>query len=136
MTRLGASALADISYAFRTFRRAPLATVTIIATVALGLAAVTLVFTVYNTLFLRADAVRRPGELFAVERPTRPGARSWYPFTRPEYEALRRETSVFTDAAAMLRGIGRASTAVPSAACSSPATSSTCSARTRRWAAR
>ena len=106
MTRLGASALADISYAFRTFRRAPLATVTIIATVALGLAAVTLVFTVYNTLFLRADAVRRPGELFAVERPTRPGARSWFPFTRPEYEALRRETSVFTDALAMLRGIG------------------------------
>ena len=56
----------DILYAFRTFRRAPLAALTIVATVALGLGLVAAVFTVYNILFLRVDAVRSPGELFAV----------------------------------------------------------------------
>ena len=72
----------DILYAFRTFRRAPLAALTIVATVALGLGLVTVVFTVYNIFFLRVDAVRNPGELFAVERPTAPGADASLPFTR------------------------------------------------------
>ena len=56
----------DILYAFRTFRRAPLAALTIVATVALGLGLVTAVFAVYNVFLLRVDAVRSPGELFAV----------------------------------------------------------------------
>ena len=62
-------------------------------------------FTVYNIVFLRVDAVRSPGELFAVERPTAPGADASLPFTRAEYDAMRRETSVFTDAFAMLRAV-------------------------------
>jgi predicted permease len=95
----------DIRYAFRALRRAPLAAFTIIATVALGLGLVTVVFVIYNFFFLRVDAVRSPGELFLVDRPTRPDADSWLPFTRPEYEALRRETSVFTDVVAMLGGV-------------------------------
>ena len=95
----------DVLYAFRTFRRAPLAAVTIVATVGLGLGLISVVFTVYNTIFLRADAVRSPGELFAVERRTGPGADASLPFTWPEYDALRRETSVFTDAFAILRPV-------------------------------
>src|SRR5688572_3532720 len=88
----------DILYAFRTFRRAPLAALTIVATVALGLGLITVVFTIYNLAFLRLDAVRDPGELFGVERPTAPGADASLPFTRAEYDAIRRETTVFTDA--------------------------------------
>ena len=95
----------DIRYAFRTFRRAPLTALTIVATVALGLGLITVVFTIYNISFLRVDAVRNPGELFAVERPTAPGADAWLPFTRAEYDAIRRETAVFTDAFAMLRAV-------------------------------
>ncbi len=91
----------DVSYAFRTFRRAPLAALTIVATVALGLGLVAAVFTFFSVFFLRVDAVQNPGELFAVTRPTRPGADSSVPFTRAEYEALRRETSVFVDVVAM-----------------------------------
>src|SRR5262245_16284793 len=49
--------LRDVSYAWRTFRRAPLAALTIVSTVALGLGLVTVVFTFYNALFLRVDAV-------------------------------------------------------------------------------
>src|ERR671918_698524 len=57
----------DVLYAFRTFRRAPLAALTVIATVAFGLGLVAVVFTVYNFLMLRVDAVQSPGELFAVK---------------------------------------------------------------------
>jgi hypothetical protein len=95
----------DILFAFRTFRRAPLAAFTIVATVALGLGLITVVFTAYNISFLRVDAVRSPGELFAVERPMAPGTDASLPFTRPEYEAMRRETSVFADAVAMVRPV-------------------------------
>ena len=96
----------DVSYAFRAFRRAPLAALTIVATVGLGLGLVTVVFTVYNTLFLRADAVRNPSELFLVRFQSSPGRTGgWMPFTPPRYEALRRETGVFTDAVAVLRGV-------------------------------
>jgi len=88
----------DIVYALRSFRRAPLAALTIVATVALGLGLVVAVFTVYSVIFLRADAARSPRELFAVERQG-PGGTA---FTRPEYEAMHGGTSVFTDAVAML----------------------------------
>ena len=96
----------DVIYAFRTFRRAPLAALTIVATVALGLGLVAVVFTVYTLFFLRADAVRSPGELFAVEleRSTDSGTDEHVSLARPEYDAMRRETSVFTDMAAMLDG--------------------------------
>jgi hypothetical protein len=88
----------------RTFRRAPLAALTIIATVALGLGLVTAVFAVYNIFLLRVDAVRGPGELFAVEMEQRIAADNEpdVVFTRSDYDAMRRETSVFTDAVAML----------------------------------
>ena len=92
----------DVLYAFRTFRRAPLAAFTIVATVALGLGLVAAVFTFFNA-FLRADAVQNPGELFDVVRQTGPGADSSAPFTRAEYEALRGETRVFSDVAARAR---------------------------------
>jgi putative ABC transport system permease protein len=94
----------DIRYAFRTFRRAPLAAFTIVATVALGLGLVAVVFTIYNVLFLRVDTVRSPGELFAVtlQRSTAEGTNQALPFARADYEAIRRETAVFTDAVATL----------------------------------
>jgi hypothetical protein len=97
----------DIRYAFRTYRRAPLAALTIVATVALGLGLVAVVFTFYDAFFLRVDAVRNPGELFEVRQPPSPGAGAtvWEAWTRPDYDALRRETRVFTDALAMLPGI-------------------------------
>ena len=94
----------DVLYALRAFRRAPLAAFTIVATVALGLGLVATVFTILNTFIFRVDKVRSPEELFAVERP-RTGTDERVPFTLPEYDALRRETDVFTDAAAMLPDI-------------------------------
>ncbi|MGH9382817.1 MAG: ABC transporter permease [Vicinamibacterales bacterium] len=94
----------DILYAFRTFRRAPLAALTIVTTVALGLGSVAVVFTFLNAIIFRVDEVPNPGELFAVERP-RSSDGERVRFTRPQYEALRRETSVFSDVFAMLPDI-------------------------------
>ncbi len=93
----------DIFYALRTFRRAPLSALTIVATVALGLGLVTAVFAVYSVFMLRVDAVRSPGELFAVQMVQRagPGTDPYVFFTRADYDAMRRETSVFTDAFAI-----------------------------------
>ena len=99
----------DVDYAFRTFRRMPLAALTIVATVALGLGLVATVFTIYNFFFLRVDAVRNPGELFAVSLTRTGSGNGANPrFTQADYEALRRETRVFTDAFAMSSDVGSA----------------------------
>jgi putative ABC transport system permease protein len=87
----------DVVFALRTLRRAPLVALTVIATIALGLGVVTVAFTFFNAFFFQVDAVRNPDELFAVERPERPGSLSEVPFTRLEYAAIRRDTDVFTD---------------------------------------
>ena len=94
----------DIFYALRGFKRAPLAAVTIVATVALGLGLVAAAFTVLNALLFRVDAVPDVHEMFAMERPRTAGdvPRS---FTRAQFDALRRETSVFTDAYAALSDV-------------------------------
>ena len=91
----------DIVYAWRTFRRAPLAALTVVSTVALGLGLIAAAFTVYSAFFLRSDAVQNASELAAVERSTR-GSADALSFTRAEYEAMRRETNVFTDIVARL----------------------------------
>src|SRR5262245_46440959 len=90
----------DVIFALRTFRRTPLVALTVVSTIALGLGVVTVAFTFFNMFFFRIDAVRNPNELFALERPTRPGFHGHVPFTRTEYEAIRRGTDVFTDVAA------------------------------------
>jgi predicted permease len=87
----------DVLYAGRAFRRAPLSALTIVTTVGLGLGLVTVVFTILNAFIFRADEVRNPNELFAVER--QPSAKAEPElFTRPQYEELVRETAVFAEA--------------------------------------
>jgi putative ABC transport system permease protein len=91
----------DGLYAFNAFRRAPLAALTIVTTVGLGLGLVAVVFTLLNVVLFRVDEIPRPSEMFAVERPrTADGTRVL--LTQPQYEALRRETAVFSDVAAMV----------------------------------
>jgi putative ABC transport system permease protein len=95
------NAVRDILYAFRTFQRAPLVAVTIVSTVALGLGLVAVAFTVLNALLFRVDAVPDVHEMFAVGRPpASDGERQR--FTLAQFDALRRETNVFTDAYAEL----------------------------------
>jgi predicted permease len=90
----------DVLYGCRSFRRAPLVALTIVTTVALGLGLVAAVFTFLNAVIFRVDEVRNPHELFAVERQRSANAEPER-FTRQQYEALVRETSVFSDAIAI-----------------------------------
>jgi predicted permease len=87
----------DILYALRTFTRAPLVAFTIVSTVALGLGLIAVAFTVLNALLFRVDAVPDVHEMFAVERPRTSDAERQR-FTRAQFDTLRRETTVFTDA--------------------------------------
>src|SRR5262245_46361598 len=91
------SLLRDVRYAWRTLRRAPLTSATIVVTVRLGLGLVAAVYTIVNTLIFNVDEVRNPHELFGVERGVSAVADP-ATFTRAEYDALRRETNVFVDA--------------------------------------
>jgi hypothetical protein len=94
----------DVRYALRGFMRAPLVAVTIVSTVGLGLGLVAVAFTFLNTFLFRIDQVPNVHEMFAVERP-RTAQGEPVPFTRAQWDALRRETGVFTDAYAEMSGI-------------------------------
>jgi predicted permease len=103
-TALVDNTIRDLRFALRSIRRAPLAALTIVATVAIGLGVVAVLFTILNTFLFRADDVPDVSQMYAVER-LRLAVGDRRLFTRPRFEALRRETSVFTDAYATLPDI-------------------------------
>ena len=76
ITVLLESVVRDIRFTLRSFRRTPLVALTIVATVGLGLGLVAVVFTILNAFIFRADDVRNPHELFAVERQRSANARA------------------------------------------------------------
>jgi predicted permease len=86
----------DVQYAWRTFTKAPLAALTIVVTVAIGLGVVAVLFTVLNTLIFRVDQVPDIGEIYAVER-TQVADGGPSLLTRPMFDAMRADTHVFTD---------------------------------------
>ena len=93
--------IGDLQYALRTFKRAPLAALTIVFTVAIGLGVVAVLFTVLNVLLFRTDAVPDVTAIYAVERPQQAND-GLSTFTRRYFEALRADTNVFTEAYAKL----------------------------------
>jgi len=88
--------IGDLRYALRTFRRAPLATLTIVVTVAIGLGLVAVLFTALNVLLFRTDSVPDITEIYAVEQPQQANGGPSQ-FTRQYFEALRSDTNVFTE---------------------------------------
>jgi predicted permease len=94
----------DILYAIRALKRAPLVAITVVTTVALGLGLVTVAFTLLNMFLFGVDQVPNVQEMYAVERPrASDGERP--PFTRAEFDVLRRETNVFTDVFAQVSDV-------------------------------
>jgi predicted permease len=92
--------LYDLRYAVRTLAQTPGVACTVILTLGLGLGLVAAVFTIFNAYIFRADEVRDPHELFAVRRQPTATAEA-EPFTPDAYDALLRETEIFTDAMAL-----------------------------------
>ena len=94
----------DIRYAVRGVKRAPLVATTVVATVALGLGLVTVAFTLLNMFLFHVDQVPDVHQMYAVEGArTADGDRGL--FTRGEFEALRRETNIFTDVFAQISDV-------------------------------
>ncbi len=96
--------ISDVQYAFRSFRKARLAAITIVVTVAIGLGLVAVLFTVLNSVLFRVDQVPDVNAMYSVERPL---LQTGEPvrWTRATFEAMRTETSVFTDAFAEITDI-------------------------------
>jgi predicted permease len=103
-TALVDNTVRDIQYAWRTFRKAPLAAITIVATVAIGLGVVAVLFTVLNTLLFRKDQVPAVDELYAIQR-TATDDREVAPLTRAALESVRADAQVFTRAYAAIPNV-------------------------------
>lgn len=97
--------IGDARYALKSLVKTPIVPITVIGTIGLGLGLLTAVFTFFNAAFLRPDAVVRPDELYAIDRPLRPNSTTWIPFQRSDYESLRRENDVLADTAGVVRGV-------------------------------
>jgi predicted permease len=83
----------DVRYAFRMLARTPGFTLMAVLTLALGIGLNTVVFTVYESVALKPLAVRSPGEIVRITRPSeRPNIES---FTYQEYEQLRDQARSF-----------------------------------------
>ncbi|MCC7123886.1 MAG: ABC transporter permease [Acidobacteria bacterium] len=104
----------DIQYALRTFAKAPLAAITIVVTVAIGLGVVAVLFTFLNTFIFRVDRVPGVNEMYSVERTHVTGADGELPtdslesstaWPRQTLDALRADTGVFTDAYATVTDV-------------------------------
>jgi predicted permease len=86
----------DIRYALRALRRTPVFAGVAIVTLALGIGANTAIFTLIDTLMLRALPVREPGQL--VELLSRyPGEPDNNGFSLSVYELFRDQNHVFSD---------------------------------------
>jgi PadR family transcriptional regulator, regulatory protein PadR len=97
------SLVRDLRFACRSFRRAPLVALTIVTTVGLGLGLVAPCSRSSTHSLSRWTRCATRHELFAVERQRSAGAQP-EAFTRAQYDALVRETDVFSDAFASRHG--------------------------------
>lgn len=90
---------ADIRYAVRGFRRAPLFALTVIGTIAIGLGWNTAAFTVFNAYMLRPIDARDPYSLYGIGWGNRDGDAN--PFVSNRLDDLRREHPGMTAIAAI-----------------------------------
>ena len=90
----------DARYALRSFRRAPMFALTVVATISLGLGLNTAVFTIFNAYVLKPFAVRDPYSLYSFEYQS---AGRFHRVTWNQYEELRRDNRIFTEMFAQRR---------------------------------
>ena len=102
--RVVESVTADIRFAFRYFARKPLATVTIVLVLALGIGANTALFTLLQAFMMRpAPGVPKDDthvRIWAVQQGARGARWELSEFSYPEVEALAKRTETFTQLAA------------------------------------
>ena len=84
----------DLRYGWRGMRHSPAVVATTVMTIAVGLALVTVAFTIFNAYVLRPFAIRDPGSLHQIAWRSRDsGGQS---FRWRDYDDLRRRTDLFS----------------------------------------
>ena len=99
------SVLADLRYALRQIRRAPLFTLTVVLTLGLGIGATTAIFSLIYTVMLRSLPVADPGSLYRIGTGktccySQGLQGEWGIFSYDFYQRLRRATPQFEQVAA------------------------------------
>jgi predicted permease len=85
--------LQDLRYATRVLRQSPAFLVTAVLTLAVGIAVVTLVFTVFNAYFLRPYAIRHPETLHRIAWRSQAGGGETFRWR--DYQAIRDRRDLF-----------------------------------------
>jgi predicted permease len=93
------TALQDVRYALRSFRRSPGFVFTVAGTIALGLGLNTALFTVFNAYVLRPISVRDPYSLYGFTWTNREG--SGHQFSWGEYRQFEKNNPAFSEVAAV-----------------------------------
>src|SRR5688572_17032078 len=95
--------LQDLSYAARGLWRAKVFTISAVATLALGLGAVTLMFALVNGVLLRPLPVHEQDRLIVAWREGRTSTLAQHPFGNIEIEAVARASGLLESAAGVNR---------------------------------
>jgi predicted permease len=93
------TALQDVRYALRTFRRSPGFVFTVVATIALGLGLNTALFTLFNAYVLRPLSVRDPYSLYSFTWTNRAGGE--HAFSWREYQEFEKTNRAFSEIVAV-----------------------------------
>src|SRR5438132_3621245 len=86
------SVMQDIRLAFRSLRSTPVVSVVAALSLALGIGANTAIFSLVNSLLLRALPVKEPAQLALVTDDAERGINSW---TNPIWEQIRDRRELF-----------------------------------------
>src|SRR4051812_41729529 len=104
VSRWGATLTSDVRFAFRYFAHQRATTAIIVAVIAIGTGANTVIFSNFQAAFIRpAPAVPQDDTHVRIrvrERPTRAAALKARGFSQPELEALAERREIFRDVAA------------------------------------
>src|SRR3954469_26051025 len=84
--------MSDLRLAIRALRATPIVTVVAILSLALGIGANTAIFSLVNSLLLRALPVKQPAQLALIIDDTGRGVTSW---TNPIWEQIRSRRDLF-----------------------------------------
>ena len=97
--------LADVRYALRQIRLAPVFTITVVLTLGLGIGATTAIFSLIYTVMLKSLPVPDPGSLYRIGTGktccySNDPQSEWGIFSYDFYQLLRRSTPQFEQVAA------------------------------------
>jgi len=98
------SLLKDVQFSLRTMRKSPRITITVLATLALGIGANTAIFSIVNATLLKPLPFRDPGQLVELRADLRGlGARN-VGFSVPELDDLRDRAGIFSAVSVVWQG--------------------------------